>query len=212
MTSAPNSPNTLDPSTATTTTPPARFDRRILFVVATPLFAWLVGAIAMPHPRGVTAELQAFDRGALKDVILAAPRPPSHVVNATLGGIKILGADLPKRALSRGERLPVTLYFEVVEAVEADWQVFVHVDAKDGRYRLNGDHYPAGGRYRTGLWQVGEHIADRFERAVTGAMPAGEYDVWIGFYRGQERLPFRGGDRSATDGENRVRVGSIVLE
>lgn len=207
MSGEPSSPPPSSPATDAVSSRLQRFGP-LLF---TPLLAWGVGVVALPQPRGIDAEQAAFDRSGLTDVIRDQVTP-RHPVRATLGDVDILGADLPDHALSRGARATFTVYFSPRAPLDRDWQVFVHIDAKDGRSRLNGDHYPAGGRYRTTLWRAGEVIADRFERVITPNLPAGDYDVWVGFYRGDDRLPFRGGDRSVTDGDNRVRVGTIVVE
>lgn len=189
-------------------------DRRWLLVLATPVLAWVVGGLAMPHPTGVIAEQTAFDRSAVKDVVGSVAAAPASVVDVTLGKvIQVRGFDGPTRALSRGARFSGALHFAVLSVVDNDWQVFVHVDAVDAvAFRMNVDHWPVGGRYRTGLWQPGEHVIDRFEATVPVGAPAGIYDVWIGLYRGDTRLPVSGGDRSVVDADNRVRVGRVVVE
>ncbi len=189
-------------------------DRRWGLVVATPLLAWVVGAIAMPHPTGVIAAQAAFDRSAVADVVKTVAASPSSSVDVTLGKtIQLRGFDGPTQALSRGARLSAILHFAVLADVDTDWQVFVHIDAVDGTgFRINADHWPAGGRYRTGLWRPGEHVVDSFEQTIPVGAPAGLYDVWVGLYRGDKRMPVTGGDRSVVDGDNRVRVGRVVVE
>jgi hypothetical protein len=191
-----------------------RFDRRWLVVLATPALAWVVGIAALPHPQGVAAEQAAFDRSTVTDVVGPIPALPQKKADATFGGIiQLRGVDLPEVALSRGARLGVTLHFAPVAVIDGDWQVFVHIDAQgSASSRINADHWPAGGRYRTGLWQVGEHIRDRFEQTIPRGAPAGVYDVWVGFYRGETRLPVTSGDRGVVDADNRVKVGTIVVE
>ncbi len=189
--------------------------RGVALLLATPAFAVVVGFVAMPHPQGVAAEQAAFDRGSLSDVIATAAPLPTSAIDATLGGVvRIRGADLPDVALSRGARLQVTLYFQVLGAVDADWQVFVHIDPQDdgARGRINADHFPASGRYPSSLWQPGEFIRDRFEQTIPRGAAAGAYDVWVGLYRGDTRLPLTAGERRLHDGENRIRVGQITVE
>lgn len=188
-------------------------DRRWWLVLATPTLAFVVGGLALPRPQGIQAEHAAFDRKSVADVVSITPQPVGVAVGAVLGGaIELRGVDLPTTALSRGARLQATLAFSAVGDVDSDWQVFVHIDAADGAaFRINADHWPAAGRYRTGLWQRGEHVVDRFEQTIPMNAPAGVYDVWVGLYRGDTRLPVTtpGG---RVDTENRVRVGQIVVE
>lgn len=189
--------------------------RRWLLVLATPALAWTVGAIALPRPRGVVAEQVAFDRSTVKDAVSTTPTTPRRPLDVTLGGVvRLTGADLPDAALSRGSRLPVGLHFSVLGAVDSDYQVFVHIDAQglSTPFRIHADHWPVGGRYRTGLWQAGEFVVDRFEQTVPRTAPGGVYDVWVGLYRGDTRLPVSGGDTRLSDGEHRLKVGQIVIE
>lgn len=190
-------------------------DRRWFLVLATPALAWTVGLVARPAPRGVAAELAAFDRSSIPDVVSPVATSPRRAVDVVLGGaIRLRGADLPEVALSRGARIPLALHFGVDAVVDSDWQVFVHIDARASQppFRIHADHWPAAGRYRTGLWQPGEYIVDRFEQTVPLAAPGGEYDVWVGLYRGDTRLPVTGGDVGRSDGAHRINVGRIVIE
>lgn len=191
----------------------AGVDRRWGAVLATPVLAFVVGTIALPRPQGVVAEQTTFDRKAVADVVKTTAPPVRVPVGAVFGGaIELRGYDGPQTALSRGARLSSTLLFSAVGDVDSDWQVFVHIDAAESAgFRINADHWPAAGRYRTGLWQQGEYVVDRFEQTIPMNAPAGVYDMWVGLYRGDTRLPVTtpGG---RVDTENRVRVGQIVVE
>lgn len=182
-------------------------------VAAVPVLAFVVGAIALPRPLPVSAELEDVDRASLGAAVSRIRPQPKSVVSAELGdAVKILGADLSEQALSRGARLSARFYFEAVAALEQDWMIFVHIDAKNGAYRIHGDHFPVRGKYQTTLWQPGDFIADDWNTVVPRDAASGVYDVWIGFYIGEERLEWSGGNTTAHDGKNRVRVGSIVIE
>jgi hypothetical protein len=186
-------------------------------VAAVPVFATVVGVAALPRPVSVQHEQATIDRAALGDAVSGTPRTPTSPVEAVLGGaVRLRGADLPDAALSRGARLRVVLHFEAVGAVDGDWQIFLHIDSEPSRgsspFRIHGDHYPVRGRYRTHLWQLGEHVRDTWESVVPMDAPAGVYDVWAGLYKGPKRLPFTGGSTVAHDGEGRIRVGRIVVE
>jgi hypothetical protein len=190
-----------------------KLDLRIVVVAATPLASLVVGLAARPEPRNTASEERAVDRTTLGDVVSRQPPTPQKMVAVTLGDrVQLRGADLPTAALSRGERLAATLHWQALAAIEEDWQIFVHIDADDGGFRMHADHYPAHGRYRTSAWQKGEFIADAFDVVVPTAAPAGLYTVWVGLYRGETRLPFSAGDPGKTDGSHRIKAGVIVVE
>ena len=186
---------------------------RWLTAASVPVLAFIVGAIALPRPVPVSAEKEDVDRESLGAAVSRIRPQPKSAVNAELGDVvKVLGADLPEAALSRGARLSIRSYFEALGEMERDWQIFLHIDAKTGATRLHGDHFPARGKYQTTLWQPGDFIADDWSMIIPRDASAGVYDVFIGFYIGEERLQWSGGTASAHDGKNRVRVGSIVIE
>lgn len=187
--------------------------RRWAVVLVVPLVAFVVGIIALPRPVAVGGARPADGAAELAGVVSKTAPQPRAKVDAVLGNaIRVLGADLPVTAVARGDRLTLRCYFESLAGLDEDWQIFLHIDAKQGGYRMHGDHFPAHGRYSTTLWQKGDFIADDWADAVPRDAPSGSYEVWLGFYIGDNRLPFTGGDDAAHDGVDRVRVGTIQVQ
>jgi hypothetical protein len=186
---------------------------RWVTVASVPALAFIVGALALPHPVPVSAEKDEVDRSALGPAVSRTRPSPRAGVHAELGDVVgVVGADLPDGALSRGARLAIRFYFECKGEMERDWQIFVHIDARGGGARLHGDHFPVGGKYPTTLWQTGDFVADDWSMIVPRDAAAGVYDVYVGCYIGEERLEWSGGNETAHDGKNRVRVGSLVIQ
>lgn len=186
---------------------------RWVTVASVPVLAFIVGAIALPRPLPVSAEKDDVNREALGAAVSRIRPNPKAPVDAELGDVvKVLGADLPEAALSRGSRLSIRFYFGGKGEMERDWQIFVHIDAKTGATRLHGDHFPVRGKYQTTLWQAGDYIADDWSMIIPRDASTGVYDVYVGLYIGEERLEWSGGTAAVHDGKNRVRVGSIVIE
>ncbi len=182
-------------------------------VLSVPALSFVVGAVALPHPKPVSEEKESVDREALGAAVSRIRPSPRSTVDAELGdAVKVLGADCPQDALSRGARLSCRFYFEDTAELDRDWMIFVHIDARRGSYRIHGDHFPVHGKYATTLWQPGDFIGDDWSSTVPRDAAPGVYDVWIGFYIGDERLPFSGGDPAAHDKDNRVRVATLVVE
>jgi hypothetical protein len=122
------------------------------------------------------------------------------------GSVRVVRADMAD-AVHRGHDLSMSLVFGVDEPLDTEWTVFVHIE-REG-YRLNADHPPASGRHPTSAWRAGEFIVDAFRKTVPQEAPTGRYEVWVGLYRGQERLRLVNAG-NASDGADRLRVG--VLE
>jgi hypothetical protein len=186
--------------------------KKWLVVAAVPALSFIVGAVALPRPKAVAEEKDDVDRESLGSAVRTTKPTPNSSVDVLLGDqIRVLGADVPKEPVKRGEKLSVTFYFGCESELDADWQVFVHVDAKPGAFRIHGDHFPVRGKYPTTLWKENEFIADTWSTTVPRDAVPGTYEVWTGFYVGDDRLPMTDGNRAATDGQNRVRVGMITV-
>ncbi|MCC7070488.1 MAG: hypothetical protein IT383_04140 [Deltaproteobacteria bacterium] len=180
-------------------------------VLAVPVAAFVIGVIALPRPSAVGAPTASGDGRTPAGVVSRVPPQPRSRVDAVLGNaIRVHGADLPG-PVAPGDALALRCYFESLTGLDQDWQVFLHIDAKGGSYRIHGDHFPARGTYSTTLWQKGEVITDDWAGAVPRDAPRGLYEVWLGFYIGDDRLPFSGGDGAVHDGVDRVRVGTFEV-
>jgi hypothetical protein len=95
----------------------------------------------------------------------APPAPPAEVRNGAIfdGKIEMVGAVLNPGRVQTGESLKVTVSFKVMEEIENDYMIFVHVEDIDGRVdRINADHAPAGGTYPTSRWKKGDVVKDEF--------------------------------------------------
>lgn len=186
---------------------------RWLVVASVPALSFVVGAIALPHPLPVSAEKDSVNREALGAAVSQIKPAPKSVVDATLGdAVKVLGADCPTAPLSRGARLSCRFYFEVIGDLDRDWMIFLHIDGHAGSSRIHGDHFPVNGKYQTTLWKVGDFIADDWSSVVPRDVAAGSYDVWLGFYIGEERLEWTAGNSAVHDGANRVKVATVTVE
>jgi len=123
--------------------------------------------------------------------------------------LKLLGYSLDKEgnppAYSWGETATLTTYFEVLDSVPGNQQIFMHVDYPGSR--IHGDHYPVGGEFPTSDWLEGDIVKDVYELTIDPYSSTGVYTIYFGFYRGGSRMKVSPG--SAHDGENRVPMGKI---
>lgn len=193
--------------------PPAPRPLQWAAFLLVPLLSWTVGLAFLPAPRGVDLQRKATDRSDLKEVVLKKrPRPGTKADAVLEKKIRFLGADLPDEPLSQASRAEMTFYFEVLGELDRNWQMFLHIDRRDGPYRIHGDHFPTDGAYPTTLWSKGDFVADNYTKLIPIDAPAGTYDVWVGFYVNNKRLAFSGGDKSLHDGDNRIRAGVIKIK
>lgn len=128
--------------------------------------------------------------------------------------IQLLGWDIPK-AVPRGTRFDVTLYYKILSPVGGSWKALIHLDGPAGRAG-NGDHDPIGGRCPTSTWQLGDYIVDRFTTSTGGAFPGGTYEVWIGFFTGSapnwKNMTVSEAPGDMRDNVDRVKITTVILD
>ena len=127
--------------------------------------------------------------------------------------IRLLGYDLPTRRIQPGGRLPLTLYWQALDYIGEDYQIFDNLLDRDQR-RWGGYDRRARDGYSTLLWTPGEVITDAFGVPVDPAAPPGIYTLDIGLYRqigpnGADSLPVIAGGQPA--GQTSIRLGPIKV-
>ncbi len=142
--------------------------------------------------------------------ILPPPRvfdvpPMQQRVDATFGGvIRLLGYDLRQDK----NRLALTLRWQALADVGADYKFFVHVfDPATEHIAAQIDAMPAGNAYPTARWLAGEVVSESVELTLE----AGTYRLATGWYDpiSRDRLPAfsAGGDPLAG---NRLILGADI--
>lgn len=138
--------------------------------------------------------------------------PPRHPARATFGNaIELEGWDLQPEALAPGGTATLTLHWRARDDIEGAWKVFVHVDGREGQPRLIADHWPAGGTWPTDAWRPGDRVRDPVSLGVPAGYRGSVLDVWVGWYRGEERLRLAAGPQVRHDGRDRLLLATISL-
>jgi hypothetical protein len=94
-------------------------------------------------------------------------------------------------ALNPGQSIPVTLYWQGLQAMEEDYTISVQLVGPDGQLRGQVDAWPMQGTLPTSQWQPGQHVTDPYQVVLAGDAPAGRYRVGVVVYllETQSRLP-----------------------
>jgi hypothetical protein len=106
---------------------------------------------------------------------------PSIAVNQRLGALTLLGYDWRRRS----EQLQIDLYWQVEDALDADYTSTVQVFDDQGVKLGQEDHRPGGNFYPTSLWKPGERLRDRHLLSLAG-QAAVPHKLLIGMYVGAE--------------------------
>ena len=116
---------------------------------------------------------------------LFEPPPMEHEFRVRFGDVaELLGYDLTTTEVAAGGPVTITLYWRALEgATRADYTVFTHILAEDGRLVGQHDGPPAEGARPTRGWVAGEIVVDRhvmaFREPYTGParIEVGLYDA-----------------------------------
>ena len=112
------------------------------------------------------------------------PEPSQLIAGGNLGGVvRLVGYDpaLPLQ-VAAGSRLRLTLTWECLATMEADYTVFIHLVGPGGQPLAQVDSQPQSGTYPTSFWNPGEFVADPYSLEITPGVPAGEYQLIVGMY------------------------------
>jgi hypothetical protein len=160
----------------------------------------------LPHPQSVEERRTQFDREHLiGDVLVDAVPNDAQPVGAVFDHrFELVAARTEPRTPQRGDVVRVEYYWRVLEPSARDFRVFIHGDALEGSYRrLHADHWPAEGRYPTGVWRVGDLVRDVFELPIPRSYGPPRLGLYSGLYRGDDRLRLNQKGSRPSDRENR---------
>jgi len=147
---------------------------------------------------------------------VASKSPPLSMANgANLGGkVEVARASIQPGQILPGDQVKVTVFFNVLDRLDKDYMVFVHVEDGDGRAeRMNLDHRPLGGTYPTTLWKKGESLKDEFQIYLPPGSRSRALLVWMGFWDpvSDTRLPLKNPDAVRNDGKDRILLARIPV-
>jgi hypothetical protein len=133
-------------------------------------------AIPVPADPDVSLDARFGDIIALKGYSLARKGDyPQERVGPCAAGRML--------CLEPGSSFQVTLFWQALAPVDADYTIFVHVRNAQGTTVAQKDSQPFDGLYPTGQWQLGETVAQPLEVDLPLDLAAGPYSLYIGLYR-----------------------------
>lgn len=91
---------------------------------------------------------------------------------AVFGSVRLLGVDVDPEEARSGERVSVTLYWEVRATPPDDLRAVVRLWTLGGRLVGQRDTTPAGEVYPPDLWRVGDIVRDVYRLQIEGDGPA----------------------------------------
>ncbi|GIK42711.1 MAG: hypothetical protein BroJett011_65440 [Chloroflexota bacterium] len=169
-----------------------------------------------------SAEMQRFDSGRWVQLAtferfgLTLARQPAALsltsltaVEASFGpAIRLTGFHLSQTDLHPGATLTVLLQWTAGQPPQADYTVFLHLLAGDGRLVAQNDAYPTWlTPQSTSHWPLHQPHLDSHRLNLPADLPPGEYTLQVGLYDGRtlQRLPLSNGSDTFTLGQIQIK-------
>jgi hypothetical protein len=125
--------------------------------------------------------------------------------------IRLTGYHL-NRPLKPGQPVNLTLFWQVEAPVALDLTVFVQLVDAAGLIVAQGDGKPQAGFYPTPYWQPGEGVVDRHTFTLPADLPAGDYEVVLGFYEADNGHRLQILDEAGQFKGDHVRLSGIEVQ
>ena len=113
----------------------------------------------------------------------AAAEPPAQAAGQTFGdAIRLAGYDVAPDALKPGGAAEITLRWQPITRLDADYTTFVHLVNANGDKIAQSDYRPGGVYYPTSLWKPGETLLDKHTLALPADLGPAPYAIIVGMY------------------------------
>lgn len=147
-------------------------------------------------------------RRVQENLLSEAPAELAHPVDAVFGEVvRLVGWEIEPATPEAGEDATLVFYWEVLQATDQRWQIFVHLDA--GSSRQNLDHEAIGGIYPSRYWEPGQIIRDEVKAELIAGLGEGTVSVYAGFFREDDRLEVTRAGQGMVEADGRLRVGQF---
>jgi hypothetical protein len=133
---------------------------------------------------GVEVKVRVEAEGGLWRVVgPAVDGQPAYPMDAHLDeAVALIGYDQEPRNPRPGQEVHVSLYWQVLRPLDAEYHTFVHLLDAAGDKVAQNDRQPGGVFYPSTLWQPGERLRDEHVLAVPADAAPGVYRLLVGMY------------------------------
>ncbi|MCU0500792.1 MAG: DUF2723 domain-containing protein, partial [Anaerolineae bacterium] len=139
---------------------------------------------------GLDIKFKLMPEGKLVSVLgPAVSGQPARPAEARFGeAIRLLGYDIRPATLAPGDTVTVSLHWQPLRPLDADYTTFAHLVNADGRVIGASDHRPGGVYYPTSLWKPGETLVDAHTLTLASDLGRPPYALEVGLYTGEKAL------------------------
>jgi hypothetical protein len=113
---------------------------------------------------------------------LASLPTSAQPVYARFGDVALVGYETPGGRYEPGDRLPVTVYWQVLEPSDRNLSLYLHAVDDAGEVIGRIDSFPGGGTLQTTRWQAGAIYADRYDIPLERTTGQSRLRVQVGWW------------------------------
>jgi hypothetical protein len=136
---------------------------------------------------------------------------PAHQLAIDFGrppALRLAGYVLPA-TLQPGQTIPVTLFWQPLAPLSADYTIFLHLRNSAGETLAQLDFRPFDGAYPTYHWSPGVRITETRFWNMPAGLPPGAYTLYLGLYQLEQLTPLPLSDRQSA--QNAARLGQVYI-
>jgi len=103
--------------------------------------------------------------------------------------VLLYSSELNSTTFRPGDTAQLTVVWQVLNPMPDAYTAFIHLTDAGGRIITQLDRPPLQGRQPTNTWTVGAEMEDPYDLLLPSSIPPGMYELEIGLYKGEHRLP-----------------------
>jgi hypothetical protein len=103
--------------------------------------------------------------------------------------VLLFSCELNGTTFQPGDTAQLTVTWHVLNPLPDAYNTFIHITDAGGRIVTQLDRPPLRGSQPTNTWTVGDELEDPYNVLLPKSIAPGMYEVHIGLYRGEHRLP-----------------------
>jgi serine/threonine-protein kinase len=124
--------------------------------------------------------------------------------------VLLLSCELNSTTFHPGDTVQVTLVWQVLNPIPDAYTTFIHVTDAGGKIVTQLDRPPLQGNQPTNTWTVGAELIDPYNLILPKSIEPGMYEIHVGLYIGEDRLPVLDPGRARAS-EDAVVVHQITI-
>jgi hypothetical protein len=141
-----------------------------------------------------------------ENILTEAP-DVAHPIDAVFGEkFRLIGWEMEPESIEAGDEFTIVFYWEVLQTTTDRWHIFVHMDSG---MRQNLDHEAMANAYPTVYWEQGQIIRDEVSATLNERTQDGDVRLYMGFYRGDDRLPVSRAGEGRLEEDGRLYIGQF---